>query len=123
MGVAALWAGIGDALIDEAKFRSNDTLAQVARGEIAALRWGIDAALAHAAATIDASPLAPAHHLAIAARHVVGTNLTDMLRLLDHETGPAPIAFDARWQQRRLELTMSLLQSHGRRDLASLSSQ
>ena len=121
VGVAAVWAGMGDALIDDAKFRSDDTLASVARGEIAALRWGIDAALAHAAATIDASPMATAHHLAIAARHVVGTNLTDIVRLLDHETGPAPIAFDARWQQRRLELTMALLQSHGRRDLATLS--
>lgn len=121
VGIGAVWAGMGDALIDDAKFRSNDTLASVARGEIAALRWGIDAALAHAAATIDASPMATGHHLAIAARHVVGTNLTDILRLLDHETGPAPIAFDARWQQRRLELTMSLLQSHGRRDLAAIS--
>ena len=117
VGVAAVWAGIADALIAEAKFRSNDRLAELAHGEIAAHRWGVDAALAHAASLIDASPHADSHGVAIAARSVVATHLTEILRLLDQETGPAPIAFNPRWQQRRTELTMSILQSHGRRDI------
>lgn len=121
VGVAATWAGIGDALVERAVFRADDSMATLARGEIAAHRWGIDAALAHAAAGIDASPNADAQPIALASRHVIARALDAILRLLDHETGPGPVAFDALWQRRRLELTLSLLQSHGRRDVASLA--
>ena len=123
IGVAAVWAGIGDALVAEATFRTNDALSQLALGEIAVHRWGIDAALAHAAAIIDAEPDRDSHHHALSARYLIAEHLAATLALIDHETGPAPIAFDPRWQQRRLELTMSLLQAHGRRDITGLVSE
>lgn len=85
---------MADALIATAKFRSNDFLAEVARSEIGAHQWGIDAALAHAASLIDASPQADSHDLAVAARSVIATHLNAILQLIDQETGPAPIAFD-----------------------------
>ena len=120
IGVAAVWAGIGDGLIGRASFRRDDELAAVARGEIAAHRWAIDATLAQAAATIDRAPMASAEQVALATRHVVASSLVEILRVLDQESGPAPIAFDFDWQRRRLELTMSVLQEHGPRDVAGL---
>lgn len=120
VGVAAVWAGIGDGLISRAAFRRDDGLAEVARGEIAARRWAIDATLAQAAAAIDRAPMGSAEQVALATRHVVASSLVEILGVLDQESGPAPIAFDPDWQRRRLELTMSVLQEHGRRDVASL---
>ena len=77
---------------------------------------GVDRSLLNAA--MSSSPWTRrtqtgSHQLATAARSVIARHLTEIVQLIDHETGPAPIAFDPKWQQRRTELTMSILQSHG----------
>ena len=69
-------------------------------------------ALTRAGISVTSETRSARYHLAGAIRGS-GAEARLILRLIDHETGPAPIAFDPKWQQRRTELTMSILQSHG----------
>lgn len=119
VGVAAGWAGLLDVLIERMRFRRRDDLSRSAAGELAAIQWGNDAALAHAAHQIDDArnrTISDARNDALAARHCIREFCEQARRLIDHETGPAPLVFDTDWQRRRAELDLAILQSHGRRD-------
>ena len=122
IGVAAVWAGLTDALVAslERPRPRSDQISLARRGEIEANRWAIDAALRHAAVAIDASPTSECEPLALSCRHVVRVHSELIVRALLHESGPAGLAFHPRAGTQLLELTMALGQSHGDRDLAAL---
>jgi alkylation response protein AidB-like acyl-CoA dehydrogenase len=122
-GVAAVWAGIADAVIARMIpwLRHSDQVAEVAIGRSRAATWAIDAALTSAAAHIDAHPTENALTVALACRHTVGVHIDAILRSFDQEVGPAATAFDADLARLRCELGMALAQGHGDRDLAELA--
>lgn len=122
VGVAAVWAGLTDALIAslERAGPRTDQIGLARRGGIEANRWAIDAALRQAALAIDALPTSECERLALCCRHSVRVHSELIVRTLLHESGPAGLAFHPRAGTQVLELTMALGQSHGDRDLAAL---
>lgn len=123
IGVAAVWAGLADAVIAQMTpwLRHSDQLAEVAVGQSRAASWAIDAALAAAAAHIDAHPFEPGMAVALSCRHTVRVHIDAILCAFDQEVGPAAFAFDADLSRMRSELGLALSQGHGARDLAALA--
>lgn len=125
IGVAAAWWGgalpIVAKLTDAARSARADQLATSMLGEADAIMWGARAALADAAAAIDARvDGAAAKVLAQRARAVVATAVERVLTLADHALGPAPLTADESYARRGADLHIYLRQHHGERDLARL---
>jgi hypothetical protein len=126
VGVAATWAGIADSLVAllPRLVRRADEQSKVSMGEIEASLWANTALLDHAGRTIDGpanNGVEGAQSLALACRHGVRSAIERIVAFVDQEVGPAAFAFDPEFQRIRLELTMSLLQDHGARDLAAIT--
>lgn len=122
IGVAALWAGMADAMVQRLPqwSRHTDQVAAVGNGTIAADLWGIDASLDAAADWIDSHHLDDCAAVALACRHCVQSHVRSIMSIVHHETGPAPLAFDRHMAVGRLELELAIGQCHGARDLAVL---
>lgn len=122
VGVAACWAGITDRLLDMQRLRSSrcDEIASVSLGLRSALCWGIDASLDFAARAIDQPSSESARALALSARYQVAAAASRILRSIENEAGPGPLAFDPEWVRAVTELRMALGQHHGDRDLREL---
>ena len=122
VGVAAVWAGLTDALIASlARSRPRtDQIGLACSGELEANRWAIDTALRQAAFGIDASPTSDCERVALCCRQIVRVHSESILRTLLHESGPVGLAFHPSAGTQVLELTMALGQSHGARDLVAL---
>lgn len=126
VGIAAMWAGIADSLLARLPLllRNRDQISGAATGSIQASMWAVAALLDQAATQIDNPPEAEngrnAKSIALACRHTVRLHLESVLLAFDQEVGPAAIAFDPDLGRTRSELTMSLAQTHGARDLVNL---
>ncbi len=122
VGVAACWAGITDRVIDMQRLRSTrcDEIAAVSLGLQSALCWGIDASLDVAARIIDRRSSESAQVPALSARYQIAVAAGTILRSVENEAGPGPLAFNPGWVQAVSELRMALGQHHGDRDLRDL---
>lgn len=127
VGVAAVWAGMADALLSwlPTLRRHSDDLALVASGSIESSMWAVSAFLNHASAQIDAPAevdgVPGAKSIALACRHNVRSLLESAMVAFDDEIGPAPRAFHPEVGRMRAELSLALTQSHGARDLILLA--
>ncbi len=100
--------------------RRDDDVALIRAGRAAALVWSNSAVLKQAGVIIDRQPHGDHQELALTVRDLVATSSEQILRDLEGEAGPAPLAFDASWVQAVTELRMALGQCHGDRDLRDL---
>lgn len=124
VGVAACWAGglagVMDAYLAVWRRRDPHSLAHLgaADSELAA----IDAVIGDAARSIDRDPgdVQAAEQRARRVRHAVERAATRALDHLQVGAGPAPLAHAPDVVTRTAELTMTLRQCHGERDLEPL---
>lgn len=127
VGVAAMWAGITDSLLARLPLllRHRDQISGAATGAIQASMWAVAALLDQAGAQIDGLPdtrsAQSGKAIALACRHTVRSHLESAILAFDQEVGPAAIAFDSDLGRTRSELTMSMAQTHGPRDLVILA--
>lgn len=123
VGVAAVWAGIADAIAIQMSelLRHHDQLADVAIGEVEAAQWAVGALLRAAASEIDARPLSAHAETALSCRYAIHAHIERILQTFDQEVGPAGVVFNEELGTLRQELALSLAQSHGNRDLAVLA--
>lgn len=126
IGVAACWFGgataIGRALLDAARRREPDQIAQAAVGRVDRLLHGAREALGSAARAVDdgAATDAAGALLAARVRGVVADAAEQVLQIVGHALGPAPLTLDAVHAQRVADLTVYLRQHHAERDDADL---
>jgi hypothetical protein len=126
-GVAAVWAGIGDSLLSWLPHlrRHHDDVSMVSTGSIEAAMWAVSALLDQAGTQIDAQGAADgvqgAKSIALSCRHSVRSLLETAIAAFDSEVGPAAIAFHPELGRVRAELSLSLAQTHGARDLIDLA--
>ncbi|MFD1720378.1 acyl-CoA dehydrogenase [Amnibacterium endophyticum] len=122
IGVAACWFGGAVALADAllAQRREPDQLALVAIGRADRLLWQARSVLADAAARIDAGEAEGARGALLAerVRGVVADAAEQVLLVVGHALGPAPLAFDETHARRVADLTVYLRQHHAERDEA-----
>ena len=127
IGVAAVWAGgahgVAAALAD-AVATGTDPHRDAAWGSVDVALHALDAALAVAAAEVDADPRDAAGGAAARAHRVRGlaarTGL-EVLATVGRALGAGPAAHDAGHAARRADLEVYLRQHHGERDLAALA--
>ncbi|GAA5034934.1 acyl-CoA dehydrogenase family protein [Terrabacter aeriphilus] len=124
MGVAAVWFGgaVGVARRLLRQGREPDQIAQQHLGAVDAALWAARSTLVTAAAEIDGGRASGAAGAALAlrVRHVVAETGEEVLRLVGHATGPAPLALEADHAARVADLTLYLRQEHAERDEAAL---
>jgi alkylation response protein AidB-like acyl-CoA dehydrogenase len=127
IGVAAVWAGgargVADALVRTAVERGPDPLRDAAVGAVDVLLAGLDAALAVAAAEVDADPqdtTGTAQLRAQRVRALAARTGDEVLAVVGRTLGAGPLAHDAVHAARVADLTVYLRQHHGERDLAAL---
>ncbi len=131
VGVAAVWAGMADTLIDALPVvrRKRDDVSRIATGAIEASMWAVSALLEQAAMQLDEIATIPdrsdrirvAKSIALCTRHTVRSHLEVAMSAFDQEVGPALMAFEKDLARSRMELSMSLGQAHGPRDLLVLT--
>ncbi|MBN1091131.1 acyl-CoA dehydrogenase family protein [Blastococcus sp. TML/M2B] len=127
IGVAAVWAGgaAGVAAVLEAVVAASpDPYRDAAWGAVDVLLSGMEAALAVAAAEIDADPADGAGTAARRAHRVRGLVAragTEVLETVAGALGAGPAAHDARYAAHAADLAVYLRQHHGQRDLAVLA--
>ncbi len=125
IGVAACWAGgaagIGAAV--RAAVSQRDRHGLVHLGAIEAAVWGMGAVLADAGRAIDADPddgAGVGFPRALMVRHLIAEHCTAILDRADRALGPGPLAFDAAYAQRVMDLRLYLQQHHFERDLETI---
>lgn len=127
IGVAAVWAGGTRAVADRlaaAAAAGADPHRDAAWGALDVALWALDAALAVAAAEVDADPADRSGTAAVRAQRVRGLAARTGLEVLattGRLLGAGPAAHDAAHAARRADLEVYLRQHHGERDLAALA--
>ncbi|MEO7421083.1 MAG: acyl-CoA dehydrogenase [Ornithinibacter sp.] len=126
IGVAAIWFGAAAALAGTlwraASARTPDQIALTHLGRCDVLLHGAQLVLADAARHIDDPGSAPEAAAVLAARvraHVAAV-AEEVLTVVGHALGPAPLALDGEHAARVADLTLYLRQHHAERDLARL---
>jgi len=123
VGVAACWAGCAEGLVGRVVSRwRSDPHATAHLGAIDARLWSITAALAGAAAEIDAAPadVEAAHRRALRIRHVVDSGVEEITQRVQRALGPAPMAMDPDVHLVMAECDLYRRQCHAERDLEAL---
>jgi len=127
IGVAAVWAGgargVAAPLLRTAVQRGPDPLRDAAVGAVDVRLAALDAALAGAAAEVDADPLDDAGTAQLRAQRVralAARTGDEVLDVVGRALGAGPLAHDAAHAARVADLTVYLRQHHGERDLAAL---
>jgi hypothetical protein len=121
MGVAALWAGMADALVAMRKPEvGSDQISRVRDGRIHALVWSVTAALEHGARRIDENPHSTSGSDAIFARHHIYEAVKTIVGLVQDEAGPRRLAFDEELNQQIQSIELAIRQCHGDGDLLLL---
>ncbi len=126
IGVAAVWFGGAAALAGSlwaaAGKRQPDQIAFVHLGRCDVLLHGADAVLGAAVRVLDDADTQPGTAAVLAARvraHVADV-AEQVLTIVGHALGPAPLALDGEHAARVADLTLYLRQHHAERDLARL---
>jgi alkylation response protein AidB-like acyl-CoA dehydrogenase len=127
IGVAAVWAGGAHGVaapLAEAVAAGADPHRDAAWGQVDVALHAVDAALAVAAAEVDADPADRAGTAALRAHRVRGlaarTGL-EVLAVVGRALGAGPAAHDGPRAAHRADLEVYLRQHHGDRDLAALA--
>ena len=125
MGVAACWHGGArglQATVARASRRRSGELSDLHVGIVDAELHASEAALARAAALIDAGRAegVAGEILALRVRAVVASAAERIIRQAGHALGPAPLAFDEEHARRVADLELYVRQHHAERDLAQL---
>ena len=125
IGVAACWAGgaAGLAATVRAGVGENDRHALAHLGAIESALWGMRAVLADVACAIDADPdddRGIGFPRALMVRHLVAEHCGTVLDRADRALGPGPLAFDAAYAQRAMDLRLYIQQHHYERDLETI---
>ena len=126
LGPAACWAGGAEVLVQYAKAnRRHDAHTLAHLGAMHASIWAMRSCLEVAANEIDKAPSdnAAAYIRALAVRHLIEQQCTDILRRFARAYGPFPLSMDENISQRYHELDLYLRQSHAERDLEALGSR
>lgn len=125
IGVAACWwggaVGLARSLWDALGRREPDQLALAHLGAVDVALGGARAALAEAAAAVDAG--LDGRDAALVARRVrtvVADAVEEVQRRCAHALGPGPLTTDERFARRAADLGLYVRQHHAERDLASL---
>ncbi len=127
IGVAAVWAGGAHgvaAALAEAVAAGPDPHRDAAWGSVDVALHALDAALAVAAAEVDADPDDRAGTAAVRAHRVRGLAVRtglEVLAAVGRALGAGPAAHDGVHAARRADLEVYLRQHHGDRDLAALA--
>ncbi len=128
IGVAAVWFGgaaaVAGALWDAAARRPPDQIALQHIGTCDVLLSGAREALRAATRVMDDPDVEGAQAVVLAARvraHVTSV-AEQVLTIVGHALGPAPLALDVAHLTRVADLTLYLRQHHAERDLARLGS-
>jgi hypothetical protein len=125
IGVAACWyggaLGLRTAVLARAA-RSGGDLPALHAGITDSALWAAGAALASAAAEVDAGHAAgcAGDILSLRVRAIVAEAAEQALRQAGHALGPAPLAFDEGHARRVADLELYVRQHHAERDLARL---
>jgi hypothetical protein len=123
IGVAACWfggaVGVARALRHGTR---DDQLARYHRGTVDLRLRSARLALEAAAVDVDAGTATgrAGEVLAARTRAIVAEAAEDVLRIVGHALGPAPLTFDAAHAARVADLTVYLRQDHAERDVAAL---
>lgn len=125
IGVAAVWlggaTGVARTMLAASRRREPDQLALAMLGRVDRGLAAGRAALAEAAAHVDAArPEVDAAVLALRVRGIVAAVVDDVVRCADHAMGPAPLALDVEHAQRVDDLRVYVRQHHAERDDAAL---
>lgn len=124
IGVAACWFGgaVGVARALRRPTRAPDQLAHHHRGLVDLRLRTARLALESAAAAVDDGRASggAGELLAARTRSIVAESAEDVLRLVGHALGPAPLTFDAEHAARVADLTVYLRQHHAERDVAAV---
>ncbi|WP_299445935.1 acyl-CoA dehydrogenase family protein [uncultured Phycicoccus sp.] len=126
IGVAAVWFGGATALAarltEAARRRAPDQVALMHLGHVDRLLHGGGLALRDAAEAIAAGRADGPDGAVLAARvrAVVADAAEEVMRLVGHALGPAPLTHDEDHARRVADLTVYLRQHHAERDLAAL---
>lgn len=126
IGVAAVWFGAAAALAgrlrDAAEKREPDQVALVAIGHCDRALYAALLALRHASDQIASGEVegAAASLLAARTRAVVVDAVEQVITVVGHALGPAPLAYDPEHARRVADLTLYIRQHHAERDLAAL---
>jgi alkylation response protein AidB-like acyl-CoA dehydrogenase len=125
MGVAACWHGGArglQATVARASRRRSGELSDLHVGIVDAELHASEAALARAAALIDAGRAegVAGEILALRVRAVVASAAERIIGQAGHALGPAPLAFDEEHARRVADLELYVRQHHAERDLAQL---
>lgn len=126
IGVAAVWFGAAAALaaslVDAARRREPDQIALMHVGRVDRVLTGALLALRAAAADIDAGRAtgAAGELLAARVRAVLAQAAEDVIEVVGHALGPAPLTHDETHARRVADLTVYVRQHHAERDLARL---
>lgn len=126
VGVAAAWFGgaaaVAGALWRAAGRRAPDQIALAHLGRSDVLLHGARTALWEAVRVIDDPDTTPheAAVLAVRVRSQVADVAEQVLTIVGHALGPAPLALDTEHAARVADLTLYLRQHHAERDLARL---
>ena len=127
--VAACWwggaVGVARQLRNAASSREPDQIMRAHLGAIDLALAGAGAALADAAAAIDAGEAVGAAGSLLAARvrGLVARSVDEVPARVGHALGPAPLALDARHARRVADLTLYVRQHHAERDDAALGAR
>jgi alkylation response protein AidB-like acyl-CoA dehydrogenase len=125
IGVAACWAGgaAGLAATVRAGLSGDDRHALAHLGAIETALWGMRAVLADAGRAIDVDPAdrrGIGFPRALMVRHLVAEHCGAILDRADRALGPGPLAFDAAYAQRAMDLRLYIQQHHYERDLETI---
>jgi alkylation response protein AidB-like acyl-CoA dehydrogenase len=124
IGVAACWYGgaVGVARALRRTGKARDQLAHHHRGLVDLRLRTARLALEAAASAVDSGRATgrAGQLLAAQTRSLVAESAEDVLRIVGHALGPAPLTFDATHAARVADLTLYLRQDHAERDVAAL---
>ncbi len=126
IGVAAIWfggaVGVARRLAAQAARREPDQLALAHLGAVDGSLHAARAALAEAAAVVDAadSPDVDPAVLALRTRQVVARAAETVLEHVAHALGPAPLTLEDEHARRVADLQVYVRQEHAERDQAAL---
>lgn len=127
--VAACWwggaVGVARLLRLAAARREPDQIMRAHLGAVDLALLGAGAALADAAAAIDAGDAVGEAGALLAARvrGLVARSVEEVLTRVGHALGPAPLALDARHARRAADLTLYVRQHHAERDDSALGAR
>ena len=123
IGVAACWFGGAGGVARALRHGTrDDQLARYHRGTVDLRLRSARLALEAAAVAVDAGAATgrAGEVLAAQTRAIVAEAAEDVLRIVGHALGPAPLTFDAAHAARVADLTVYLRQDHAERDVAAL---